>query len=192
MAWHQAHRCAPIPVEIGEYASNLFPKVAAAISYKPEFVGSSPGDLENDLWLALLQRHSLYDANRGTASTFVAMVTNDAVASMIRKPRAHMRNRRREECSFDDQVRDGDGEQVRRESVLFLRNQDRQRQLREELDQALDELPEHLSEFALALIWTNGNISKAASRCRMTPDKARWCVEALRERFGDAELYRFL
>lgn len=68
-----------------EYARTLIRVKARQLVRRPGFNRSETGDVENDLFLHLLNQIQQFDPARGSLNTFIARVIDSAVAMLIRE-----------------------------------------------------------------------------------------------------------
>lgn len=74
-----------------EYARTLIRVKARQIVRRPGFNRSETGDVENDLFLHLLNQAQQFDPTRGSINTFIARVVDSAVAMLVRERRRNKR-----------------------------------------------------------------------------------------------------
>jgi hypothetical protein len=70
-----------------EYARTLIRVKARQLVRRPGFNRSETGDVENDLFLHLLNQAQQFDPGRGSINTFIARVIDSAVAMLVRERR---------------------------------------------------------------------------------------------------------
>lgn len=74
-----------------EYARTLIRVKARQLVRRPGFNRSETGDVENDLFLHLLNQAKQFDPGRGSINTFIARVIDSAVAMLVRERRREKR-----------------------------------------------------------------------------------------------------
>jgi RNA polymerase sigma factor (sigma-70 family) len=109
-----------VPMERAEY-SEFEQYAAKVIRIKARQLignyGFTPDDLEDikqDMWLDLHQRLPKYDANRAQPSTFICLVVNNRISTIIRHCTQEKRDCRREAFSLDESIKDAAGADVPR------------------------------------------------------------------------------
>lgn len=70
-----------------EYAKTVIRVKARQLCRRPSFSRSDTGDVEQDLYLHLLNQIQQFDPTRGSLNTFIARVIDSAVAMLIRERR---------------------------------------------------------------------------------------------------------
>jgi len=70
-----------------EYAQTVIRVKARQLCRRPSFSRSDSGDIEQDLYLHLLNQIQQFDPARGSLNTFIARVIDSAVAMLIRERR---------------------------------------------------------------------------------------------------------
>lgn len=75
-------------------------------------------DIKQELWLDLIQRRSSYNAERGQLSTFICLVVEHKISTIIRYRTQEKRDWRCEAYSLDETVKDADGANVPRGQAL--------------------------------------------------------------------------
>lgn len=97
-------------ITLDEYATTLIRLKARQLIGKYGFTKSDREDLEQELTLDLLIRLGRFDQNKGQPATFVRMVVDRRVASLIRERKSLSRDFRRARHSLDelsDEIGDG-------------------------------------------------------------------------------------
>lgn len=74
-----------------EYARTLIRVKARQIVRRPGFSRSDTSDVEQDLYLHLLNQIRQFDPSRGSLNTFIARVIDSAVAMLVRERRRNKR-----------------------------------------------------------------------------------------------------
>jgi len=70
-----------------EYAKTVIRVKARQLCRRPSFSRSDSGDVEQDLYLHLLNQIQQFDPARGSLNTFIARVIDSAVAMLVRERR---------------------------------------------------------------------------------------------------------
>lgn len=175
-----------------DYAARLIQFKARMLSRRWAFAGDDREDIEHDLWLDLLERLPKYDPDKATLNTFIALVVERRVATLIRDRSTEKRSPDREECSLDDPVLDADGRVVPRHETTPEAANDpaRLRDLERDVAHVVAHLPDDLRAIALALAFgTQNSVGPELGFSRRAMAKA---VEQLREIFRDAGLDEYL
>jgi len=97
-------------ITLDEYATTLIRLKARQLIGKYGFTRSDREDLEQELTLDLLMRLGHFDASKGQPATFVRLVVDRRVASLIRERKSLARDYRRARHSLDelsDEIGDG-------------------------------------------------------------------------------------
>ena len=147
------------------------------------FTRSDREDVEQELLLDLLVRLRRFDPARARRFTFVRLVVNRCVASLIRRRRTASRDYRRANVSLDELLWDG------KRAGRFLEpalDDTQQRDLRIDLTEALESLPVRYREVAEEL--RDGNLWTAAQQQRRTREAVRRMREHIRRHLLDRGL----
>jgi len=175
-----------------DYAARLIHFKARMLSRRRAFAGDDREDIEQDLWLDLFERLPKYDPTKATLNTFIALVVERRVASLIRDRSTEKRSPDREECSLDDAVLDADGRVVARHETTPEAASDpgRLRDLERDVAHVVAHLPDELRPIVLALAFgTQNSVGPELGISRRAMAKA---VDQLREIFRDAGLDQYL
>jgi len=100
------------------YVNDLIHHKARQVAQQSGFNKSDVEDIEQDLRLELLDRCASFDASRASFHTFAARVVDGKIAKLIRHRNAAPRDPRREQCSLQDEIVDGDGRVVNRSETI--------------------------------------------------------------------------
>lgn len=149
-------------------------------------------DIEQELSLHLWRNAALFDPAVTTWLKFASFILDKRGVSLLRERTAAKRNRRREDCSLDDQVLDDDGRVVPRHETTPEAASDptRLRDLERDMAQVLAGLSDDLRAAALALAFgTQNSVGPELGISRRAMAKA---VDQLREIFRDAGLDQYL
>lgn len=179
-------------IHVNDYAARLIRFKARMLGRHRAFARDDREDIEQDLWLDLLERLPKYDPARASLSTFVARVVERRVVSLIRYRSAEKRSAFREECSLDDRVLDADGrDTARHETTPEVSNDPaRLRELERDMAHVMAHLPDDLRAIALALAFgTQNAVGPELGLSRRAMSKA---AERLHEIFRDAGLDEYL
>lgn len=180
------------PQECNDYAVRLIGFKAWMLTRRRAFARDDQEDIEHDLWLDLLERLPKYDPAKATLNTFIALVVERRVATLIRDRSTEKRSPDREECSLDDQVRDADGRVVPRHETTPEAASDpgRLRDLERDVARVLAGLSDELRAAALALAFgTQNSVGPELGISRRAMANA---VDELREILRDAGLDQYL
>ncbi len=147
---------------LNQYAAALIQKKARSLVGRYGFTDADVEDIEQDLWLDLLKRESRFDPERGAETTFIAMIIDNRVATIVEHQSAEKRGYETVVQSLDDKIDCGDEPGILRHEVV---NQDTylvesweaawieadRRHRRAEIDRAIEALPAKLQEIARLL-----------------------------------------
>jgi len=178
--------------QLNDYAARLIHFKARMLSRRRAFALDEPEDIENDLWLDLLERLPKFDPAKATLNTFVARIVERRIVSLIRHRSAEKRSLDREECSLNDPVRDCDGRLVERHQTTpeAANDPSRLRDLERDMARRLAHVSDDLRAVALGLAFgTPNSVCTELGISRRALAKA---VEELREIFRDAGLDQYL
>lgn len=78
-------------VFLTDYAKKFIKYSAKQISRRTEFDRFEADDIEQDLWIAVLQNGERFDPSRASLNTFIACIVYSAAAMLIRKRKARKR-----------------------------------------------------------------------------------------------------
>jgi RNA polymerase sigma-70 factor (ECF subfamily) len=67
------------------YARNLIRLKAHQLRTRQDFRSSDPDDLQQELWLAVCERIERFDPAKASVDTFIDLVVNQALASLLRR-----------------------------------------------------------------------------------------------------------
>ena len=196
MSANQKQQC-----ELSDYAIRLIRHRARRLVVTAGFSPDDIEDIQQDLVLDLLQRLPKFDATKAAHKTFVARVIDRKVAKLIRHRNSQMRDPRREECSLNECIDDGEGGSVERIQTIAAAEADRRLGRQERSDQetaelALDveevlkRLPDNLRR--LCELLKTGSISDAARAMGVPRTTLNDHVKKLREFFEAAGLRDYL
>ncbi len=129
---------------LDDYAMTLIRLKARQLIGRYGFNRSDREDIEQELTLDLLTRLDRFDPRQGRPATFVQMVVNRHVASLIRQRRSVAHDYRRAMVSLDE-LSDETGDDNGTEPAFDDRDQ---RDLAIDVNDAVDALPDHLRSVA--------------------------------------------
>ena len=148
--------------DLNQYAKDIIRHKAQQLIGNYGFTLDDLKDIEQDLWLDLLQRLPKYNAERAQFSTFICLVVDHKISTIIRY---HTQEKRdwRCHCSLDDPVEDPAGTSVPRGETLsqdecdlrtgkYARPEAERIDLQLDLSIALSELPPDLKLLAEQLM----------------------------------------
>jgi RNA polymerase sigma-70 factor (ECF subfamily) len=141
---------------LDRFAAWLIHKKAKGLVGEHGFRKSDLDDIKQELTLDLLQRLRSFDPRRAQYHTFVAMVVEHGVATLLEHRTAAMRDYRREQCSLNEPVRDDEGKTVERSETVSVEDDTSAPpsgaagDLKVDLRAFLDSLPPALRSLALA------------------------------------------
>ncbi len=177
-----------------DYAANLIRYKARRLCRRPEFSVSDRPDLEQELFLAVLERLPKHDPRKSSINTFVAMVIDHACSSLIRYHSAGMRTRTREECSLNEDVRDGDDRLVERHETTPEATAGNQRLLELKLDVAAvrQKLASEELQAVMDLFAQGGTVNSIATTLGISRYAVEQHRQEIRQVFEDADLRDYL
>ncbi len=177
---------------IDGYAARLIGFKAKQLTRRLGFSSSDRPDIEQELWLDLLDRLPRYEPGKAAINTFVACVVERKIASILRHHFAQMRTPHREEGSLDEPVLDGDGCTVLRYEVTpeVASDTGRYRDLERDTAAVVAGLPDDLRVIVLGLATGKPNsVGAELGISRRTMIKK---LAELREIFHNAGLNHYL
>ena len=141
------------------YAKWLIRKKMRQVVGKYGIKESESQDIEQDLWLRLLQREPSYDPEKGEPTTFIAMVTETSVASIIDHREAQKRDWRVPVISLDEEIEHDGGASLSRHEIVdqdtyllrtgqSTKSREELQDLRIDIDRAIRSLPPLLRPIA--------------------------------------------
>ena len=179
--------------DLDPYASRVISITAYQLIRRPEFTESDREDIEQELWLDLLQRLSRFNGDRARHETFVNLVVNHKVASLIETRQAGKRDHRIPMYSLDEEIVNPDGDPIQPDAIALceaLQEMPRPSDLAMDLDRAIHQLPHHLQLLAKRLSRENiAEISRATGVPRSTLNDQ---VRKLRKLLEDHHLREYL
>lgn len=187
--------------EINEYAAKVIRHKARHLVGTAGYTESDRDDLEQEMMLDVITRTPKFDQNKGTHKTFVARIIERKISKLIRHRTSEMRDYRREACSLNERVDDGDGSTVERGDLLSQEDADfrcgrrnrtgaEEMEFLQDMDATLSALPAHLRRLCEYL--KTGTISDAAREMGVPRTTLNDHVKKLRAIFEDAGLRDYL
>jgi RNA polymerase sigma-70 factor (ECF subfamily) len=186
---------------IDPYAARLIKHKARQLVGKAGHTWDDVEDIEQDLTLDVLRRLSKYKPDRSQLNTFVALVVEHRIASLIAARKARMRDYRLCCCSLNDYLENEDGDTVERIETVdqedYFRRTGRLSRTATELgDLALDirevagRLPPKLRE--LCRLLQTDTITKISRDTGVPRTTLYEGIKKLRAFFEDAGLREYL
>ena len=177
-----------------EFAARLIQKVARSLEWKRGIISADLPDLQQDLWVDLLERLPSYRPDRGHIRAFIRRVVNNKAATILKARAAAKRGDGRPCLSLNWEFEDDDGEVTElHESIsvddYLLRTRGTLRSELDRLDLALDirkvldMLPPHQRVVCLLLI--DRDVSDVANVMGMPRSTLRDLIKRLR-RIGES------
>lgn len=163
-----------------EYLNKVVRFKAVQMSRQKGFRKDEWEDIRQELWLHVWKAIEKFDPSRSCEHTFVVRIVEHKAASIIRHRRAAMRNPDREELSLQEEIRDGDGKQVRRSetTVELGRSPWPRTDTAHDLNAAINELPPDDRE--------------AIERLRMGESIPKWQRLSIKKYLEDKGLDKYL
>jgi RNA polymerase sigma-70 factor, ECF subfamily len=145
--------------ELTDYALETVHHKARQLVGKAGYTKDDVDDIKQDLIVDLLERLPRFDPAKATYNTFVACVVERKISNMLRDRQAERRDRRREDCSLNDEIDDGDEVPVQRLATMsqdkhdirtgkYPRSAEEREHLRLDIETVLASLPPHLRRAA--------------------------------------------
>ncbi|NIM21304.1 MAG: RNA polymerase subunit sigma-24 [Candidatus Latescibacteria bacterium] len=103
---------------IDDYAVRIIKHKARQLVGHAGFTESDREDLEQELVLDLLRRLPKYNPQRTKRNTFIALIIEHKVATIIESSKAGKRDYRTPLCSLNDQLEDKEGSSMEREETI--------------------------------------------------------------------------
>jgi RNA polymerase sigma-70 factor (ECF subfamily) len=104
--------------ELTDYALETVHHKARQLVGKAGYTKDDLDDIKQDLLVDLLERLQRFDSAKATYNMFVACVVDRKISNMLRDHQAEKRDRRREDCSLNDEIDDGDEVPVQRLATM--------------------------------------------------------------------------
>jgi RNA polymerase sigma factor (sigma-70 family) len=104
--------------QLNRYAAFLIQKKARALVGRCGFTKSDIKDLEQELWLDLLNRENRFDPVKGAETTFIAMIIDNRVATIKEHRSAKKRDYRTRIDSLDEEIEGEDGSKMLRHEIV--------------------------------------------------------------------------
>lgn len=153
-----------INLEHDEYISRLIKKKARQLTEHHAFTKSDQEDIEQELWLALLQRSGNYDPEKSSFHTFAYKVIQDKISDIIKSNNTLKHLLRLSSSSLDDDVTDFDGDIVARHETIdqndymvrtgkLSRSKKELQDLSLDIEQSIAKLPKTIQEFCKNLLF---------------------------------------
>ena len=109
---------------LDDYARDTIRHKARQLIGKYGFTRDDYDDLQQEMTLDLLGRLPKFDPDKAAHTTFVARVIERKISKLIRHRRQEIRDYRREACSVNDPIEDGNGGTVERAQTIGQDEQD--------------------------------------------------------------------
>lgn len=196
MSANQKQQC-----ELSDYAIRLIRHKARQLARNEGFTPQDIEDIRQDLIVDLLERLPKFDATKSAYNTFVDRIVNRKVARLMRDRNCEKRDPRREACSLNEYIDDGEGGTVERSQTIAAEEADRRlgRQARSnqetaelvlDVEAVLKRLPDNLRTPCELL--KTGSIADAARAMGVPRTTLNDHVKKLREFFEAAGLRDYL
>lgn len=176
------------------YAARLIRFKARQLCRRPGFTPSDREDIEQELRADLLGRLPRFDASKAGLNTFIARVIERKTISIVRHRLAEKRTPDREECSLNDEVRDGDGRLVDRHQATpeAASTWQRLHDLTRDVSDLRERLDSELHRRVMDALGRGGTINSVANDLGISRRAVQRCIAELREAFKDAGLREYL
>ena len=103
---------------LSDYAAETIRHKARQLIGKVGFTKDDINDLMQEMMLDLLERLPKFDPNKAAHSTFIARVIERKISKLIRHRMQEKRDYRREACSVNETIEDGNGGTVERAQTM--------------------------------------------------------------------------
>ena len=183
------------------YISTLIQVTARRIVGRCGLNESDQDDIEQRITLDVLRRRGGFDPSKALENTFLARLVRHALADLIADRTAPIRDRRREEGSLDEWVKDGEewalrGDAVaadgdRRRGGASVRGADDVRDLAIDMARAAAALPARLRR-VYELLKELGSAREVARASGWHPSSVYEAIEQIRSHFEEAGLAEYL
>lgn len=179
---------------INQYAARLIKFKARQLARRSGFSRTDRGDLEQEMWVDLIDRLPRYDPDKASLNTFIARVVERKVVSILRYHLAEMRSPGRNEASLNDPAVDCDGRVVERHQTTpeAASTWQRLHDLRRDLAEVRAHLPSGLLQSIMDEIALGGTINSIAGELGISRRAAERHLDELRRIFEDAGLRDYL
>ena len=179
-----------------EYAKSCVRVKARQLSQRSEFRQSDEDDLQQDLWLTLLNESRRFDPQRASLNTFVDRVVNSAACMILRRPYRQKRAQGRRALSLE-RTRVAVSGEVKKPLAHFISDADLARRIgatrsdetarhddAKAFDHAVDAMPDDVRDVCRQVM--GGSISSAARELGMSRRQVREALQAARPYFERA------
>lgn len=175
-----------------QYAARLIKYKAQRLCHRTGFTLSDCGNIQQALWLDLIERLPRFDPQKAQLNTFIARVVERKIVSIIRHRMAEKRSPVREECSLNDPVLDCDGRTVDRHQVISEASSvpQRLRELERDVADVLARMSELQRTIALGLV--TGTVNSVANELGVPRSAVERHIAEMRRVFEDAGLREYL
>jgi len=184
-----------------EYAVRLIRHKARQLVGKYGFDQSDLEDLEQDLMLDLLRRLAKFSPARAKRNTFIAIVLEHRVATIIESRKSAMRDYRLCRCSLNDPLEDEDGHIIERTETIdqedymlrtgrLSRSAAELRDLSLDVRKAMEQLPLELRR--LCQLLTTYTVTRISYETGISRGTIYDLIKKIRAIFKDAGLQDYL
>jgi RNA polymerase sigma-70 factor (ECF subfamily) len=104
--------------DINAYANRVIRNKARQLVGKSGLNKSHVQDLEQEMRIDLFERMPKFDGSRASCRTFIVRIVNHKASKIMRSQWADKRHFKRNECSLNELVDDGDGFKVQRSETI--------------------------------------------------------------------------
>jgi len=145
--------------ELNDYARTCIHHMARKLVGRAGYTEDDVEDIEQDLALELLKWLPKFDPEKATFNTLISRVIRWKCRNLLRHRQMELRDHRREECSLNDEIDDGEGGQVNRVATIsqdehdlrigkYNRSAQERTDLQLDVAAALADLPDDLRQIA--------------------------------------------
>lgn len=182
-------------IVLTDYARNLIRVKAHQLRTRRDFRNFDSDDLQQELWLAVCERIDRFDPTKASLDTFIDLVVNKALASLLRRRQRLKRDKGTVAHSLDSMLPSRCGAPTRLGDLLteadlvrrtghYPCEMARDPAFGEALAHALSEMPEDLRDICQRLM--SGTVNSVACELNVSRRAIRNACQAIREYFERA------
>ena len=177
-------------MSIDDYALRHIRHRARQLARTEGFTAQDIEDIQQDLIMDLLERLSKFDATKATCNMFVTSIIDRKVAAFIRDRNCKKRNPRREECSLNECIDDGEGGSIERIQTIAANSNQETTDLALDVEAVINRLSDDLRRLC-ELLKTN-SITDTARAMGVPRTTLYTYIRQLRKVFKAAGLQNYL
>ena len=180
-----------------DYARNLIRVKAHQLRARRDFSAADTDDIQQELWLAVCERLDRFDSSKASLNTFIDLVVNQALVSLLRHRQRLKRDKGTYSQSLDEMLPTPAGDPAPLAGFITTADLDRRlgrhahdpeqtQAIQDAMDFALSQMPESLRDISLRL--TEGTVNSVAKELKVSRRAIRRACLAIREIFEQAGL----